>query len=281
MACGDGRWRGRGPSLRIQERLADWQPRGTLLHRHVTDLLPVAVTATTEIIRDVPRTRANVSYTAAARAAMLRPYILPLLGASDADELLEGMAGLILTGGEDVDPRHYGSAAHPALGEVHESRDEFELALVRAARDRRLPTLAICRGVQVLNVALGGTLVQDLPTEWRRALPHDGEWARSARVHGAEVVAASRLAGALGTTALEINSMHHQALARVADGLVAVAHAPDGVIEAVEWAGGDWWMLGVQWHPEELTATNEPWDRALFAAFGDAVRSAAAQATSP
>jgi putative glutamine amidotransferase len=240
----------------------------------VTALPPVAVTATTEIIRDVPRTRANVSYTTAARTAGLRPYILPVLEAGDADAMLEGMAGLILTGGEDVDPRHYGTSPHPALGEVHAGRDAFELALARAARARRLPTLAICRGVQVLNVALGGTLVQDLPSEWEGALPHDGSWERSARVHDATIARPSRLAEALGATALRVNSFHHQSLARVAGGLTAVAHAPDGVIEGVETVGDDWWVLGVQWHPEELTATPEAWDRALFAAFATAVRSA-------
>ena len=239
----------------------------------MSSLPPVALTATTEIIREVPRTRANVSYGDAARAAGLRPYILPVLAPADADAMLEGMAGLILTGGEDVHPAHYGAAAHPALGEVHAGRDAFEIALVRAARARRLPTLAICRGVQVLNVALGGTLVQDLPSEHPAALPHDGGWARSDRVHALHVASGSRLAAAIGATDATINSMHHQALARLAEGLVPVAHAPDGVVEGVEWAGDDWWMTGVQWHPEELTETAEAWDRALFAAFAAAARS--------
>lgn len=238
----------------------------------MSPLPPVAVTATTEIIREVPRTRANVSYGDAARAAGLRPYILPVLEPADADAMLEGMAGVILTGGEDVDPVHYGAAPHPALGDVHARRDAFEIALVRAARARRIPTLAICRGVQIVNVALGGTLVQDLPSERPGALPHDGRWARSDRVHALRVTAGSRLAGAIGATDATINSMHHQALADVADGLVVVAQAPDGVVEGVEWGGDDWWMAGVQWHPEELTDTAEDWDRALFAAFAAAVR---------
>jgi putative glutamine amidotransferase len=238
----------------------------------VSSLPPVALTATTETIRDVPRTRANVSYGDAARAAGLRPYILPVLAAADADAMLDGMAGLVLTGGEDVDPGHYGAAAHPAVGEVHAERDAFEIALVRAARARRLPTLAICRGLQVANVALGGTLVQDLPSERPTALPHDGQWGRSDRVHALRVASGSRLAAAIGATDATINSLHHQAVGRVAEGLVAVAHAPDGVVEGVEWAGDDWWMTGVQWHPEELTATAEEWDRALFAAFAAAAR---------
>jgi putative glutamine amidotransferase len=262
------RWSGRTPALRIQEQVQPSQPTYGI----VSPLPPVALTATTEIIRDVPRTRANVSYGDAARMAGLRPYILPVLAAADADAMLAGMAGLILTGGEDVDPAQYGAAAHPALGEIHAQRDAFEIALVRAARARGLPTLAICRGVQVANVALGGTLVQDLPSERPDALPHDGRWERSDRVHALRVVDGSRLAGALGATSATINSMHHQALDRVAAGLRAVAHAPDGVVEGVEWAGNDWWMTGVQWHPEELTETAEDWDRALFAAFAAAVR---------
>jgi putative glutamine amidotransferase len=198
-----------------------------------------------------------------------------VLAAGDADAMLDGMAGLILTGGEDVDPALYGSAPHPALGEVHPERDAFEIALVRAAHARRIPTLAICRGVQVANVALGGTLVQDLPSEQPTAIAHDGSWGRSDRVHDVHVAARSRLARAIGATDLRANSMHHQAIARIAGGLVAVARAPDGVVEGVEWAGDDWWMAGVQWHPEELTATAEPWDHALFAAFAAAVRASA------
>jgi putative glutamine amidotransferase len=242
----------------------------------VTLLPPVALTATTETIRDVLRTRANASYSTAARAAGLRPYILPVLAPADAGAILDGMAGLILTGGEDVDPAYFDSAPHVSLGEVHVERDAFEIALVRAAQERSLPTLAICRGVQVANVALGGTLVQDLPSEWPHAIPHDGDWARGDRVHSVRVAAGSRLARALGATEATVNSLHHQAVARMADRLVAVAHAPDGVVEGVEWAGNDWWMIGVQWHPEEVAQTGAPTggDRALFAAFAQAARAA-------
>jgi len=232
----------------------------------------IALTATAEVIREVLRTRLNAAYTDAARAAGLRPYILPVLTAADAHDMLDGMDGLILTGGEDVAPELYGQAPHPALGGVHDGRDEFELALVRAARARRLPTFAICRGVQIANVALGGTLVQDLPSEWTNALPHESGRGRGDRTHGVTIAAGSKLARACGAREISVNSMHHQALARVASGLVATAHAPDGVIEGVEWSADDWWMLGVQWHPEELVQSPEPWDRALFSAFAGAAR---------
>ena len=231
---------------------------------------PVALTATTEVIRGALRTRANVAYTDALANAGLRPYVLPVFGADDADAMLEGMAGLVLTGGEDVDPALYGDRPHPKLGDVHAGRDAFEIALLHAARARSLPTLAICRGIQVANVALGGTLVQDLPSEWPGAIAHDGDWARTARVHEIAVLPDARLAYALGATALTVNSFHHQAIARAADGLRVVARAPDGVIEGVEWTADDWWMLGVQWHPEETFASAEPWDHALFAAFASA-----------
>jgi putative glutamine amidotransferase len=239
----------------------------------------VALTATTEVIRHVSRTRLNEAYTTAARAAGLRPYILPVLAARDADAMLDGVSGLILTGGEDVDPAHFDEPRHPALGEVHAGRDAFELALVHAARTRRVPTLAICRGAQVANVALGGSLVQDLPSEWPDVLAHESGRGRGDRTHGVHVAAGSRLAHACGVTTLTVNSMHHQAIARVGAGLAAVAHASDAVIEAVEWADDDWWMLGVQWHPEELTGAAEPWDRSLFAAFAEAAQAYALTAT--
>jgi putative glutamine amidotransferase len=233
--------------------------------------LPVAVTATTEIIRDALRVRVNAAYTLSLRGAGLLPFVVPPLDPADADATLEGVAGLVLTGGEDVNPARYGADQHPELGDTHDGRDAFEIALVSAARARALPTLAICRGIQILNVALGGTLVQDIPSEWQDPIVHDGEWARTARVHEVDVSAGSRLARALGTERPVVNSMHHQAVGTVASSLATVARAPDGIVEGVEWPSDDWWMVGVQWHPEELTASPEPWDRALLAAFADVV----------
>ncbi|MEP6731824.1 MAG: gamma-glutamyl-gamma-aminobutyrate hydrolase family protein [bacterium] len=240
----------------------------------MTNLPAVAITATTEPIRGVLRVRANASYTDAVRLADMRPYILPVLDPRDADDMLEGMQGLLLTGGEDVGPAHYGTPPHPHLGDVHAARDAFEIALVLAARERRLPTLAICRGIQVANVALGGTLVQDITSEWPNALQHECS-PRDARVHEVRVHSGSRLAIALGAEQLTVNSMHHQAVARLGEGLTAVAHAPDGTIEGAEWIADDWWMVGAQWHPEELMGTSEDWDRSLFAAFAAVVREAA------
>ena len=230
----------------------------------------VAVTATTELIRGLVRVRVNASYTAAVRMAGLRPYVLPVLTAEDAAAMLDGMSGLVLTGGEDIDPAHYGVRPHPALGEVNADRDAFELALAREAHERKLPTLAICRGIQIVAVALGGTLVQDLPTEWQGALNHAPGGARDARVHTVSLDASSDLANALGAHELRVNSSHHQAVRDVPPAFRTVATSPDGVIEGIESADPAWWMLGVQWHPEDLTGTPESWDRSLFTAFAAA-----------
>ena len=232
----------------------------------------VAVTATTEIIRGAPRVRVNAAYTDALERVGLIPLVVPPLPASAAHAVLGGVAGLVVTGGEDVDPSRYGEAAHPTV-EVHEDRDESEIALIVEARRRRLPTLAICRGIQVVNVALGGTLVQDIPSQHPTPINHDPDGDRADRVHEVRVDAQSRLATALGANCLTTNSFHHQALATVATDLRVSARSSDGIIEGVEATDPEWWMLGVQWHPEELTGTTEPWDRNLFAAFAHALRS--------
>ncbi len=214
------------------------------------------------------RVRVNDAYVRALRAAGLVPLIVPpSLDDEDARALVAGVAGVVLSGGEDVDPASYGAPRHPATGQPHTGRDATELALVAAARDARIPLLAICRGIQSLNVALGGSLVQDLPSERPSAIRHAREDAADQRVHGVTVEAGSRLAEALGTTHIEANSLHHQAIDRLAETLRATAHAGDGIIEGVETASDDWWVLGVQWHPEELIGDPRPWDRGIFAAF--------------
>jgi putative glutamine amidotransferase len=232
----------------------------------------VGVTATTEVIRDALRVRVNAAYTDALRKVGLLPLIIPPVGASDAPAVLDGLAGLVVTGGEDVAPARYGQVPHPTV-EAHEGRDESEIALVLEARRRRTPTLAICRGIQVVNVALGGTLIQDIPSQTRSAVNHDPAGQRDDRIHTVRVDPSSKLARALGAECLTTNSFHHQALDTVARGLRVSARTEDGIIEGAESADSDWWMLAVQWHPEELMDTPEPWDRKLFAAFAEAVRS--------
>jgi putative glutamine amidotransferase len=232
----------------------------------------VIVSATTEIIRNVPRVRVNEAYTDALTSAGLIPVVLPPMDPSLAAAALNDVAGLVLTGGEDMDPRLFGEDRHAATGEAHAGRDAYELALARAACNLRIPTLAICRGLQVMNVALGGTLVQDIPTQRPGTIDHDPSGKRADRVHRVDVEASSRLARALGATLVFTNSSHHQSVRDVGGDLRITAKSEDDIVEGVESLDPAWWMVGVQWHPEELTATAEDWDRRLFGAFAEAVR---------
>jgi putative glutamine amidotransferase len=232
----------------------------------------VIVTATTELIRDRSRVRVNEAYTDALAAAGLVPLVLPPIDPIVAIASLTDVAGLVLTGGEDVDPEHFGQTAHAQTTTPHARRDGYELALAREAHERRIPTLAICRGAQVVNVALGGTLIQDIPSQRPSDIGHDQSDRRTERVHAVEVEHGSHLARILGDTTIATNSSHHQSIDRLGRGLRITANAPDGIVEAFEPTDPAWWMIAVQWHPEELTATPEHWDRRLFAAFGDAVR---------
>ncbi len=238
----------------------------------------VAVTATTELLRGEPRVRLNQAYTDALASVGLIPLVVPPLAPARAGDLLDRVDGLLLSGGEDVAPRRYDASAHPAIQGVHDERDAWEIALARAAREHGTPTFAICRGLQVLNVALGGTLVQDIPSQVQGALSHAEDARRHERLHDVEVEPDSTLAAIAGATRFSVNTLHHQSLDRIAPGLRVTARADDGVVEAAEWAGDDWWMLGAQWHPEELMDTPEPWDRALFSAFAAAISAASASA---
>lgn len=222
----------------------------------------ILITATTrrESPDDPARVRLNGAYVDAVARAGGIGIVAPPQPVSAAEALLERVDGLLLTGGEDVHPALYGAAAHRALGRVTAERDAWELELVRVARRRRIPTLAICRGIQVLNVALGGTLIQDIPEERPSDLRHEQAAGRSDRTHRIRVEPGSRLATLFGAGA-EVNSMHHQAVDRVASGLQVTALAPDGIIEGVEATDG-WWAVAVQWHPEELDGA----DSRLFAA---------------
>lgn len=227
-----------------------------------TAAAPVAVTAPRRMVDGRERITLNTAYVRALEGAGLVPLAIPMILAPDrAAAALEAVRGLVLTGGEDVAPARYGAAPHPRLGDVDPARDAAELALIDAARRRRLPILAICRGIQILNVALGGTLYQDLDSERPGPVPHN-----EASNHAVRVEAGSLLERTLGTRSASVNSRHHQAIRDLAPGLKAVAWADDGVIEAAEPAdAGAPWIVAVQWHPEDLT------ERALFDGFARAV----------
>jgi putative glutamine amidotransferase len=187
-------------------------------------------------------------------------------------DALNGIGGLLLPGGGDVEPARYGEEPHPSLVDVEPLRDEFEIALVREARSRNLPIFAICRGLQVLNVAFGGTLVQDIPTQVPGALehrfavpPHEA----FALAHEVWIDKDTKLARLMnerlgGADTCEVNSRHHQAVKQVAPNFHVSATAPDGVIEAIEDPAAPF-CLAVQWHPENFWRTGE--FRPLFETF--------------
>jgi putative glutamine amidotransferase len=187
-----------------------------------------------------------------------------LLGVDPMDASgLEGCSGLLLPGGGDIDPEWYGCERHPRTHNVSHRRDRFELTLLEAALAKDMPVLAICHGMQLLNVHFGGTLEQHLADNTSR-LEHDRDMPRAEPVHGVSIEPETLLAAALGTTA-DVNSHHHQGLGVVAPDLRKIAWAEDGVLEGVE-APGYTWVLGVQWHPEAMADTDEGQER-IFEGF--------------
>ena len=219
----------------------------------------VAVTATTKDFEGARRVRLNEAYVTSVRAAGLVPIVLAPLDITSIDRVLDLVQGVVLTGGEDVDPAEYGALMHPRGNAPHVQRDKCELAVARRARERGIPTLGICRGIQVI------------PSERPSDVQHDSEAERDVRVHDVRVEKQSLLAEALGATEIRVNSYHHQAVDRVAQDVRVTAHASDGIIEGIESADNSWWMLAVQWHPEDLVQDGSSWDRGLFRAFADAV----------
>lgn len=225
----------------------------------------IGVTGNTRLFSGADRSGVNAAYVRAVIRSGAIPLILPpLLREAHHGAILDVLDGLVLTGGEDVDPTHYGHARHPAIGDVDPQRDAFELGIFREARQRGLPVLAICRGIQLVNVALGGTLWQDLPSERPSALPHRAPTERDVRTHRVDITPGSQLARVLGTTSCDVNSFHHQSIRDLAPGLLVTATAPDGEIEGVESPPGEPWLLAVQWHPEEFHHHEVAPDHGLF-----------------
>ena len=208
------------------------------------------------------------SYIEALQGAGGLPVLIPQsLPDEDVQQLYGHLHGLVLPGGGDLDPQLYGAARHPATDSVDPERDRVELYLTRQAVADHKPFFGICRGVQVLNVALGGTLYQDVPSELDNPQPHyfrAPEFQRDHLGHTIQVEEDSLLARCLGTPLVEVNSRHHQSAREVPAGLNIVARAPDGVIEALELPQHPF-ALGVQWHPENLQAQAPM--RALFEQF--------------
>jgi gamma-glutamyl-gamma-aminobutyrate hydrolase PuuD len=201
----------------------------------------------------------SAAYVKAVRKAGGVPVLLPIVEPDDVDSVLERVDALVMTGGGDVDPSSYGAEPDPLTTNVDPKRDMHDIALVRAAVDRELPTLAICRGSQILNVALGGSLVQHIDGHFDLDRYNES-------VHEVDVERSSALAKVFDATKAGVNTLHHQATLEPAPDARVVARAPDGTVEALEVNGGR--ALGVQWHPELLR--HRPEHLALFRALVDA-----------
>jgi putative glutamine amidotransferase len=212
--------------------------------------LPTYLGAATDLVT------LGAEYADAVRAAGGIPVLLPDLGEDEVTTVLEHLDGLLLTGGGDIDPRAFGMPAGLAEG-ADPRRDRSERALVESARRRRMPVFGICRGLQMINVALGGTLVGDLPVTTAHPRPADPD-GRLAWRHRVRVARAWPVAGLVpdGDGAL-VNSIHHQAADRIAGGLVPVGWSEDGVVEALEGSDPSWFVRAVQWHPEKMRSAGE------------------------
>ena len=209
----------------------------------------------------------GLTYPEAIRRAGAVAVVIPPVDVGSIDPLLDGLSGLCLSGGPDLDPFIYGAEPHSELGPTEPHLDAFEIALVRAAEARELPVLAICRGLQLLNVARGGTLVQDLPSQRPSEIQHRQERAPSTPTHDVSLQSDSLLAAYLGANEVRVNSFHHQAVDQLGSGLKAVAWASDGTIEGIE-ATDRSFTVAVQWHAESMV--HSPEQSRLLTAFAQA-----------
>jgi putative glutamine amidotransferase len=241
-------------------------------HRPLVGIPAQSLQAIDHIPEDLPASWVmNQRYYEACVHSGAAPFMIPLLQDAEAlRALYEALDGVFLAGGVDVDPASYGEEKDALCGRTDLSRDRVELAFTRWALRDGKPILGVCRGMQVLNVATGGTLVQDCTTGWQDAIKHDyfpGEgFAREHLAHEVSLAPGSRLQAAFAAASVPVNSMHHQGILRLGDGLRATAWAPDGLIEAVEIQGDQQFAVAVQWHPEVLI-DSDPGTARLFADF--------------
>ncbi len=239
----------------------------------MNDVFAAVTVSTRTSEAGIERVVLEEGYLRGLRVAGLLPLVLsPLDDPGTHRRLLDAAGGLLLTGGEDVDPARYGEPVEGARRISHE-RDDMEFELLRTAIERGLPVLAICRGMQLLNVALGGSLHQDIATEFDAAIDHDSWKDVDASIHAVRPAGPALLGDVFASEPTMQNSAHHQGVERLAADLEPVGYAPDGLIEAVEYRLSDGgWTVGVQWHPERKIDRDDGVNRRLFEAFGDAVR---------
>jgi putative glutamine amidotransferase len=200
------------------------------------------------------------------------PVLIPPQPENAAD-VLDGLDGIVLAGGDDCDPSEYGEEKHPSCEPMDPRRQRNDVGLAKLARERGIPTLGICLGVQVMNVAAGGTLIQDIGSAIETDIDHASEPSDRHR-HEVHIDSSTKLGRILGARELNVNSSHHQAVGRVASGLNIAAQAPDGVVEALEDPSHPFYV-GVQWHPEDMPGESSA--SALFGAFVEAAREEAAR----
>lgn len=239
----------------------------------MTDVFAAVTVSTRTSEAGIERVVLEEGYLRGLRVAGLLPLVLsPLDDAGTHRRLLDAAGGLLLTGGEDIDPARYGEPIDGAR-RISRERDEMEFELLQVALERGLPVLAICRGMQLLNVALGGTLHQDLATDFDAAIAHDSWKDIDASIHTVRPSDPALLYDVFAAEPTMQNSAHHQGVERLAADLEPVGYAPDGLIEAVEYRmSGGRWTVGVQWHPERKIDRDDGVNRRLFEVFGDAVR---------
>ena len=228
-------------------------------------MIPIGVTCSYQEQHN--RFRLNASYCRALEKSGGLPLVLATLKTGYAADYLSMLRGLLLSGGGDVDPCYFGEEPLPGCGEITPQRDAMEIELVRLALEWDMPVFAVCRGIQVLNIACGGDIYQDLTRREGDCLQHWQKAADHHPTHSVVLVAGTGLSNIYcGMESIRVNTFHHQAVRRLGTGLEVAASSPDGIIEAVEMKGRSF-VLGVQWHPESLSLAEKKGGQELFNAF--------------